>query len=215
MRPRAVACSSLSTISVHGALATARTRRGRASNGREAVSGSGFFVSAVIWANAATVSGSVADSEPPATTRSNVPERISRSASNSAWLLEEQAEIVAKFAPVRPNRIAMWPAGAFAISIGTMNGRDAARAPSPAAPSAASRSVSMPADPRREDHAAAVGHDLGVCRRPARRAAPRPAPNCVNRSVRRASFVSRKSAGVEAVDLAGERDRQIVDRERG
>ena len=36
-----------------------------ASNGRDALSGSGFFVSAVIWANAATVSGSVAASDPP------------------------------------------------------------------------------------------------------------------------------------------------------
>ena len=41
-----------------------------ASKGRDAVSGSGFLVSAVICANAATVRGIVAASEPPAIARS-------------------------------------------------------------------------------------------------------------------------------------------------
>src|SRR3954465_5334085 len=61
--PRARACSSDSRIS--DAPPSDRTNPSRlASNGREAVSGSGFFVSAVIWANAATVNGTVAASEP-------------------------------------------------------------------------------------------------------------------------------------------------------
>ena len=65
-----------------------------ASNGRDAVSGSGFFVSAVICAKAATVSGIVAASEPPAITRSLYPSRISRIDSPIAWLDEQHAETV-------------------------------------------------------------------------------------------------------------------------
>ena len=69
--PRAVACSSLSMMSAHPPSLSTNPLRS-ASNGREAVSGSGFFVSAVICAKAATVSGIVAASEPPAITRSTV-----------------------------------------------------------------------------------------------------------------------------------------------
>jgi len=82
-------------------------------------------VSAVICANAATVSGIVADSAPPTTHRSRYPSRIMRMPSPTAWFEEAQAEIVHRFGPVSPYIIAMWPAGAFAISIGTMKGRSA------------------------------------------------------------------------------------------
>jgi hypothetical protein len=62
--PRAFAWSSDSRIKAAAPSDSTNPFR-FASNGREAVSGSGFFVSAVICANAATVSGSVADSDPP------------------------------------------------------------------------------------------------------------------------------------------------------
>ena len=39
-----------------------------------------------------------------------------------AWLDDAHAETVQKFGPVRPNVIAMWPAPALAMSIGTMKG---------------------------------------------------------------------------------------------
>ena len=45
-----------------------------------------------------------------------------RIASPIAWLDDEQAETVHRFGPVKPNRMAMWPAAAFAMSAGTMNG---------------------------------------------------------------------------------------------
>src|SRR6187401_771351 len=171
-----------------------------ASNGRDATSGSGFFVRAGIWENAATVSGSVADSEPPAMHRSSLPSRSSRMASKIAWLLDEHAEIVAKFAPVRPNVIAMWPAGAFAISIGTMNGETR---PGPLAfrTSYWFRSVSMPPipvakiTPPRSDT---------ICGSPASAHASLAAamPNCEKRSVRRASFRSRWSSGSKSTSPA-------------
>src|SRR5438093_1454027 len=93
-----------------------------ASNGRLAVSGSGFFVSAVIWANAATVSGRVAASDPPTMARSSNPSRIIRYPSPTAWAPDAHADTMQKFGPIKPNAIAMWPAAALAMSAGTMNG---------------------------------------------------------------------------------------------
>ena len=51
-----------------------------------------------------------------------------------------------KFGPVRPNVIAMWPAAAFAISIGTMNG-DTRPGPFSFSTSCWIRSVSIPPIP--------------------------------------------------------------------
>ena len=91
--PRAFACSSLSMISAQPPSDSTNPLRS-ASKGREAVSGSGFFVRAVICANAATVSGIVAASDPPAIARSTYPSRIRRIASPIAWLDDEHAETV-------------------------------------------------------------------------------------------------------------------------
>src|SRR6185369_8653309 len=171
-----------------------------ASNGREATSGSGFLVSAVIWEKAATVSGSVADSEPPAIQRSSVPSRSSRMASKIAWLLDEHAEIVAKFAPVRPNVIAMCPAGAFAMSIGTMNG-ETFPGPLVFSTSYAFRSVSIPPIPVAK---ITPPRSETTCGSPASAHASLAAamPNCVKRSVRRASFRSRWSSGSKSTSPA-------------
>ena len=99
--PRAFACASDSRIIA--APPSERTNPLRsASNGREAVSGSGFFVSAVICENAATVKGWVAASEPPTMHRSRYPSRISRMPSPIAWFDEAQADSVAMLCPVSP-----------------------------------------------------------------------------------------------------------------
>ena len=45
-----------------------------------------------------------------------------RIASPIAWFEEEHAETVQRFGPVKPNRMAMWPLAAFAMSAGTMKG---------------------------------------------------------------------------------------------
>ena len=181
-----------------------------ASNGREATSGSGFFVRAVICENAATVIGSVADSEPPAMHRSSVPSRSRRIASKIAWLLDEHAEMVAKFAPVSPNVMAMCPAGAFAMSIGTMNG-DTRPGPFGLQHVVRVQERLDAADPRREDHPAAFGDDLrvagvGPCELGRGDAELREAVGPA--SLLRVQVIER----VE-VDLTRDGDRQVVDRE--
>ena len=51
-----------------------------------------------------------------------MPSRIIRKPSPTAWAPEAHAVTVQRFGPVRPKRIATWPAEAFAMSAGTMNG---------------------------------------------------------------------------------------------
>ena len=104
-------------------------------------------------------------------------------------MLDEHAEIVAKFAPVSPNVMAMWPAGAFAISIGTMNG-ETRPGPLVFSTSYAFRSVSMPPIPVAK---ITPPRSETICGSPASAHASLAAamPNCVKRSVRRASFGSR------------------------
>ena len=96
---------------------------------------------------------------------------------------------MAKFAPVRPNVIAMCPAGAFAISIGTMNG-DTRPGPLVFSTSYAFRSVSMPPIPVAK---ITPPRSATICGSPASAHASLAAatPNCVKRSVRRASLASR------------------------
>jgi hypothetical protein len=114
-------------------------------------------------------------------------------ASQIAWLLEEHAEIVAKFAPVNPNVMAMCPAGAFAMSMGTMNGETrpgplfsrtsycvsrVLMPPIPVAKMTPPRSATTSGSPASAQASFAAAM-----------------PNCVNRSVRRASLTSRNSLG--------------------
>ena len=93
-----------------------------ASNGREAVSGSGFRVRACIWEKADSVSGRIEASVPPAMHTSAIPSRIQRAPSPTAWPPAAQAVVMQAFGPVKPKAMATWPAAAFGMSCGTMNG---------------------------------------------------------------------------------------------
>ena len=62
------------------------------------------------------------DSEPPVITMSALSSRMSRAASPIALALAAHAVATQKFGPFQPNCIAIVPAVAFAIIIGTRNG---------------------------------------------------------------------------------------------
>ena len=73
-------------------------------------------------ANAEIAVGVMHDSEPPVITTSAAPSRMSRAASPIACALAAHAVAMQRFGPVQPNCIAIVPAVAFAIIIGTRNG---------------------------------------------------------------------------------------------
>ena len=84
--------------------------------------GSGFRVSACIWAKADSVSGSTDASVPPEMQTSANPSRIHRAPSPTAWPPAAQAVVIQALGPVKPKAMATWPAEAFGMSCGTMNG---------------------------------------------------------------------------------------------
>ena len=96
----------------------------RASNGHERPS----LERAPIRQNAAMHSGVIAASVPPATTMSASPRSIIRFASPIAWLPVAHADDTLNPGPWAPRSIAIWPAAALGIIIGTNSG-DTARTP--------------------------------------------------------------------------------------
>ena len=79
-------------------------------------------LSAVIRAKAEIAVGVMHDSEPPVITMSALSSRMRRAASPIALALAAQAVATQKLGPFHPNCIAIVPAVAFAIIIGTRNG---------------------------------------------------------------------------------------------
>ena len=100
------------------------------SNGREADAGSSWRPdSAPMRAKAAMAIGTTTASAPPASTTSEVPSRMSRAPSPTAWLPAAQAVATQKLGPVQPSSMATMAGVALGIIIGTRNGRHPGRAP--------------------------------------------------------------------------------------
>src|SRR3954447_22894764 len=94
-----------------------------ASNGRDACSGSSFRVlNAVMRANAEIAVGVRHDSEPPVITMSALLLWMRRAASPMALALAAHAVATHILGPFQPNCMAMVPAVALAIIIGTRKG---------------------------------------------------------------------------------------------
>ena len=126
--PRSRACASDSTTTTPAPSPSTNPSR-VASNGREAVSGESFrFDSAVMFESAATPIGQMGASEPPVSTTSHSPERISRSASWNAMIEVAQAATWVMTGPVRPYSIDSMQAPIEPDSAGTANGLTEARA---------------------------------------------------------------------------------------
>jgi hypothetical protein len=122
-------------------------------------------------------------------TTSATPSRISRAASPIAWALAAHAVVMHRFGPLHPNCIAMVPAVALAIIIGTRNGLTRA-APFSWYTIACSSSVFRPPTPVPKITALRAGSESVT---PASLSASAAAakPSCVTRSTRRASFAPR------------------------
>ena len=145
-----------------------------ASNGREMPSRD----SAPRRRNAATHSGVIAASVPPATTTSASPRSSIRLASPIAWLPVAQADETLKPGPWAPSSIAIAPAAALGIIIVTKCGETARsppltnsrhssssvfRPPTPVPTRIASRSRSMPPLPRPASSAACTAAPKANC----------------------------------------------------
>ena len=141
-----------------------------------------------------------AASVPPATTTSASPRWIMRSASPIACAPVAHAEATEKPGPWAPRRMAIVPAAALGIIIGTKCG-ETARSP----PSSQLRHSRLerhqPADAGAHEHAEALGLDAPSPSSPASRAACAAAAtaSCVKRSARRASLGVIARSGSNAV----------------
>ena len=162
----------------------------RASNGRETPSRD----SAPMRSNAAMHSGVIAASVPPATTTSASPRSIIRLASPIAWLPVAHADETLKPGPWAPSSIAIMPAAALGIIIGTNSG-DTARIAAVDERAALVLERLQPADAGADEHREALEVDVagqaGLLGRPARRRRPRAA--CSGPSGARPSASSRSS----------------------
>jgi hypothetical protein len=114
-RRRGLAVSSTSTAAPSPITNPSRST----SKGRDAVAGSGFFVSAPIWAKALTDSPVTPASTPPASTTSAAPGAQQVPAEWIADAPAAQAVLTVMFGPRAPERIAIVPAAVLESILGT------------------------------------------------------------------------------------------------